>query len=98
MALLPIIQTGSKQAIKLHERFSDGLIPFRLNNSAYDVLIMLFTFSVGGASCPADFARRQGFLLCSTQVSLLNPRNQCTCILEKWYKIEVRETVPRHRL
>ena len=31
-----------------------GVIPFRLNNSAYDVLITSFTFSVGGASCPAS--------------------------------------------
>ena len=49
------------------------------------ILIISFTFSVGGASCPVDFARRQGFLLRSTHVSLLDPGNQCTCILEKWY-------------
>ena len=61
------------------------LIPFRLNNGAYDVWIISFTFSVGGASCPAYFAQRQDFLLRSTQVSLLDPRHQCTCILEKWY-------------
>ena len=61
------------------------LIPFRLNNSAYDVFAISFTYSVGGASCPADCVRRQGFLFRSTQVSLPDSRNQCTNILEKWY-------------
>ena len=61
------------------------LIPFRLNNSAYDVFAISFTYSVGGASCPADFARKQDFLFRSTQVSLPDSRNQCTYILEKWY-------------
>ena len=54
------------------------LIPFRVNNSAY-------TYFVGGASCPAGLARSQGFLLYSTQTPLLDPRSQCTIILEKWY-------------
>ena len=27
-------------------------IPFRLNNSAYEILIISFSFAVGGASCP----------------------------------------------
>ena len=39
------------------------VIPFRSNNGAYNALITSFTFTVGGASCPAGFARRQGFLL-----------------------------------
>ena len=56
-----------------------------LERRAYGVRIVSFTFSVDGASCPADVVRRQGFLLQSTQVSLPDPCNQCTCHLEKWY-------------
>ena len=49
------------------------IIPFRLNNSAYSLLISSFTFAVGGASCRAGFARSQVFFLCYTQVSLPDP-------------------------
>ena len=55
-----------------------GIIPFRVNTSAY-------TYFVGGASCPAGVARSQGFLLHSSQAPLLDSRSQCTIILEKWY-------------
>ena len=48
-----------------------SLIPFRLNISAYDVLIASFSFSVGGASCPA--------------LEQLNSRRLCNVNLEKWY-------------
>ena len=34
------------------------LISFRLNKGAFDVLTISFPYSVGGASCPADFAQR----------------------------------------
>ena len=45
-----------------HRAFSESLIPFRLNNGAYDVLAISFIYSVDGASCPAYFARGQDFL------------------------------------
>ena len=47
------------------------LIPFRLNISVYDVLIASFSFSVGGASCPA--------------LKHLNSRCLCNVHLEKWH-------------
>ncbi len=50
----------------------DAVIPFRLNNGAYGVRIISFTYSVGGSSCPARVE--------------FNSRHQCTVILEKWYK------------
>ena len=49
------------------------VIPFRSNNSAYNASIMSLTLTVGGASCPAGFARRQGFLL--YKFLYLNPSN-----------------------
>ena len=38
---------------KLGKRSNEWIIPFRVNNSAYDFLILSITYSVGGASCPA---------------------------------------------
>ncbi len=38
------------------------VMPFRLNISAYDIVNVSSSCTVGGASCPADFARRLDFL------------------------------------
>ena len=51
------------------------VVPFRLNNSVYDVLTISLTYTVGGASCPANFARRQDSLFRFTQVFLPDSRD-----------------------
>ena len=59
------------------------VIPFRLNISVYDVLIASFSFSVGGASCPA--------------LEQLNSRRLCNVNLEIWYKFPPQTGNPNQR-
>ena len=39
--------------------FKQVLIPVRSNKDAFDALTMSFPYSVGGESCPAEFAQKQ---------------------------------------